>query len=38
MFTVSFGVMAGLIAGAFFLGLVSPVLVLLYAVLRADVA
>lgn len=38
IFSVSLGVMAGLVVGAFALGLVSPVLVLLYVVLRADVA
>jgi len=37
MFTVSLGVMAGLVVGAFMLGLVSPLMLLLYLVLRADV-
>ena len=38
MLTVSLGVFAGLVVGAFLLGLLSPLALLLYLVLRADVA
>lgn len=38
MLSVSLGVFAGLVVGAFFLGLLSPVFFLLYLVYQADVS